>query len=106
MSHAYKDFKARAVIARRLADRDSNKDGFVDAIEEVSDSDSDSDDDGNGEELLPSILTMSQDAQGASTVGAVDQGWEVPQKNRPDYLCLLPYMSACQLSPASSRMCS
>ena len=81
MSHAYKDFKSRAKIGARLADRDINKDGFIDAVAELSDSDDE--DNGTGEKLLPSTLVMSNDAGEHSTATAGNGPSPLPTFTRP-----------------------
>ena len=52
MSVVYKDFQARAKVGARLAARDKNNDGFIDAATELSD---DSDDEDGGQELAPQL---------------------------------------------------
>eukprot|EP00802_Teleaulax_amphioxeia_P007433 Tamp_07439.p2 GENE.Tamp_07439~~Tamp_07439.p2 ORF type:complete len:224 (+),score=35.71 Tamp_07439:1299-1970(+) len=52
MSVVYKDFQARAKVGARLAARDKNNDGFIDAATELSD---DSDDENGGQELAPQL---------------------------------------------------
>ena len=76
LTHAYKDFELRARIGAKLAARDDNGDGFIDAVDEAggdSDWDEDENEDEGQNEGGPTALAMAPpmlNGFGASTPGA------------------------------------